>query len=207
MTIKMNIAAGIAAGFLLTATTAAASITYAGSVTPVPVFGVGNMLVVDYTFTTNGTIGSLSGADITGWTLQFNYNGNIQNLSGTGIDLVYGPNTGLFATPTDLNFDFTDTGARGFQVGSAVIGSLDFSTSGNEIISPPGTTLIPQITTFYFNPSLGAVFGGYNTKTGVEVIGTATAGGVPEPSSWAMLIAGFGLTGAAMRRKARRITA
>jgi hypothetical protein len=27
-------------------------------------------------------------------------------------------------------------------------------------------------------------------------------GGVPEPASWAMLIAGFGLTGAAMRRRA-----
>jgi hypothetical protein len=26
-------------------------------------------------------------------------------------------------------------------------------------------------------------------------------GGVPEPASWAMLIAGFGLTGAAMRRR------
>ncbi|WP_372917730.1 PEPxxWA-CTERM sorting domain-containing protein, partial [Sandarakinorhabdus sp.] len=25
--------------------------------------------------------------------------------------------------------------------------------------------------------------------------------GVPEPASWAMLIAGFGLTGAAMRRR------
>lgn len=38
---------------------------------------------------------------------------------------------------------------------------------------------------------------------------SASAAGpaVPEPSSWAMLIAGFGLTGAAMRRKARRITA
>ncbi len=29
------------------------------------------------------------------------------------------------------------------------------------------------------------------------------AGGVPEPSSWALLIAGFGLTGAAMRRRRR----
>lgn len=31
--------------------------------------------------------------------------------------------------------------------------------------------------------------------------------GVPEPSSWAMLIAGFGLVGAAMRRQARQVAA
>jgi PEP-CTERM motif len=32
-------------------------------------------------------------------------------------------------------------------------------------------------------------------------------GGVPEPASWAMLIAGFGLTGAAMRRRGERAVA
>jgi hypothetical protein len=31
----------------------------------------------------------------------------------------------------------------------------------------------------------------------------AYAGAVPEPASWAMLIAGFGLVGAVMRRQAR----
>ena len=34
-----------------------------------------------------------------------------------------------------------------------------------------------------------------------RVIGTA-AGAIPEPASWALLIAGFGLTGAALRRRA-----
>jgi hypothetical protein len=34
-----------------------------------------------------------------------------------------------------------------------------------------------------------------------------TAAGVPEPSSWAMLIVGFGLTGAAMRRRTRTVAA
>ena len=32
-------------------------------------------------------------------------------------------------------------------------------------------------------------------------------GGVPEPASWAMLISGFGLTGAAMRRRRMRVVA
>jgi PEP-CTERM motif len=42
---------------------------------------------------------------------------------------------------------------------------------------------------------------------GVDNIVSGTVGGVvPEPASWAMLIAGFGLTGAAMRRR-RMVTA
>nr|WP_310522913.1 PEPxxWA-CTERM sorting domain-containing protein [Polymorphobacter sp.] len=44
----------------------------------------------------------------------------------------------------------------------------------------------------------GANFVGYDNIT----LGSITAGGgVPEPASWALLIAGFGLTGAAMRRR------
>jgi PEP-CTERM motif len=43
-----------------------------------------------------------------------------------------------------------------------------------------------------FNPT-GYEAGAYDAFT--------TAGTVPEPASWAMLIAGFGLTGAAMRRR------
>ncbi len=38
----------------------------------------------------------------------------------------------------------------------------------------------------------------YDTALGQNEIG----GGVPEPTSWAMMIAGFGLVGAAMRRRA-----
>ena len=43
----------------------------------------------------------------------------------------------------------------------------------------------------------GANFVGYDNIT----LGSAIAGGVPEPTSWALMIAGFGLTGAAMRRR------
>ena len=41
------------------------------------------------------------------------------------------------------------------------------------------------------------------TMTGAFIIaaGTFTSGAIPEPASWAMLIAGFGLTGAVMRRR------
>ncbi|GGE16275.1 hypothetical protein GCM10011529_23330 [Polymorphobacter glacialis] len=53
-------------------------------------------------------------------------------------------------------------------------------------------------------------FGGTANQTGFDDItfGSATpGGGVPEPASWAMLIAGFGLTGAAMRRRRTAVVA
>ncbi len=40
-----------------------------------------------------------------------------------------------------------------------------------------------------------------NIQNGTLTISGPSVGGVPEPASWAMLIAGFGLTGAAMRRR------
>ena len=36
--------------------------------------------------------------------------------------------------------------------------------------------------------------------------GSLTFGGVPEPKSWALMIVGFGLAGAAMRRRAAKRT-
>lgn len=59
---------------------------------------------------------------------------------------------------------------------------------------------------------IGAVVLG-GGRGGAIVCGTPGApacpptGGVPEPSTWVMLIAGFGLVGTAMRRVARRVTA
>jgi hypothetical protein len=47
--------------------------------------------------------------------------------------------------------------------------------------------------------------GGGPTALRVEMAGTASAGGVPEPATWTMMIAGFGGVGALLRR--RRITA
>ncbi|OYU16536.1 MAG: hypothetical protein CFE37_00620 [Alphaproteobacteria bacterium PA4] len=46
------------------------------------------------------------------------------------------------------------------------------------------------------------------TAAGGETLAvTSIAPGVPEPASWAMLIAGFGLVGAAMRRRTIAVTA
>ncbi len=42
----------------------------------------------------------------------------------------------------------------------------------------------------------------FTSASGTFLTGGATPGGVPEPASWAMLLAGFGLVGSAMRRRA-----
>jgi opacity protein-like surface antigen len=57
-----------------------------------------------------------------------------------------------------------------------------------------GTTAAPTFTLGNFALS----FSGIDLDL---TIAAQSVGGVPEPASWAMLIAGFGLTGAAMRRR------
>ena len=49
---------------------------------------------------------------------------------------------------------------------------------------------------------LDAITLAYNASSGAVLYGT---GAVPEPATWAMMIAGFGLVGGAMRRRKTRI--
>jgi hypothetical protein len=60
----------------------------------------------------------------------------------------------------------------------------------------------PASLTFSFtqNNENGAIQGGFT-------LSTPPNGVIPEPASWAMLIAGFGLTGAAMRRRRSTVAA
>ena len=49
---------------------------------------------------------------------------------------------------------------------------------------------------------------GYGTVFKLSDTGfVVSVGGVPEPASWAMMIAGFGLVGAAARRRRQTVTA
>lgn len=72
-------------------------------------------------------------------------------------------------------------------------------------VTAPGQghlTISPNITV---NDGLRLQWGPSGYNAGVDqvnfTIGGAVTGGVPEPSAWALLILGFGLMGAAMRRR------
>jgi hypothetical protein len=79
----------------------------------------------------------------------------------------------------------------------------------NGVLTQLTTNGIPrpsvQVGTFSFSVNPGDSYGFFvRTTDGALGRGVLTVGAVPEPASWAMLIAGFGLVGAAARR--RRIT-
>jgi hypothetical protein len=182
----------IAAGGLL-ASTAASAITYSGS------FSVSNFisgygsLKADYTISTDGTIGALSGANYIGYTLYINYNNIISESSGSGSYFFY--DTGGSATASTLSFDFGTPG--NFLLFYDTKYALCFFANSTCVGEPAPSSSI------YFSPLNAS---GYLPRSsGVEVI--ATTGAVPEPASWALLVVGFGLVGVAARRRKAAVAA
>lgn len=78
--------------------------------------------------------------------------------------------------------------------------TVDFSLGDNEndFIGSQGTALVTLVTGGKtFTKSFTDVLGDPDYTVGPTNLGTI--GGVPEPTSWAMLLSGFGLLGGAMR--------
>ena len=92
------------------------------------------------------------------------------------------------------------------SAGSLVVPSETFGVSilgGAPVSFTPGTAYTTSVLTF-----VPTVASGIISFTGIAQAGNAATAldnlnisVVPEPASWALLIAGFGLTGAAMRRR------
>lgn len=70
-----------------------------------------------------------------------------------------------------------------------------------------GAFVATDNTTFSVTNSSGTSFTGTNgvTFTGGSGISSAITASVPEPATWAMMIAGFGLVGGTMRRRSTKI--
>ncbi|MFN7175420.1 MAG: PEPxxWA-CTERM sorting domain-containing protein [Thermaurantiacus sp.] len=158
---------------------------------------------VALSISTDGTLGVLASANIVDWTITVTRGPDSVTLLGP----LSGSNSGftlsatnLSATSSDLLFDFDVNGFFLIQtpnpgssqpfwcVQGLAGGCFDFSGPGEAVL---------------------AVFGDFNQFTrearqGLQVIasvGTGVPGVIPEPATWALLIAGFGLVGTALRRR------
>jgi PEP-CTERM motif len=110
----------------------------------------------------------------------------------------------------------TSAGALGFDVylndlgpltvnfynGASLLGSIAFLADANSTnnFQFAGITSAIPITSFRFTSTAGGTF-----NTGIDNLLAAapSTGAVPEPATWALLLVGFGLIGASMRRRAK----
>ena len=183
--------------------TMAAALSFAGTASAAIVYNVNQTVQtggVTGTITTDGTIGSIGSGNITAWNLILSGGAATFNLTNGNSGVFVTVPSHVTATAQNLFFDY-DTPNNGyllFQVsfGDATRYWCNAAGVGTSTCFQ-GATVTPQS---IGDPSLQV-----EARSGVQII--ATAGGVPEPAAWALMLAGFGLTGAAMRRRAKvRVT-
>lgn len=139
---------------------------------------------------TDGTIGTIGTANIVDWQFALADNGVNFTLNGAANSQRLVQGATLTATASGLFFDFSGTGLALFQNPSIGSGQNFICFVGNGVCGGAGNRI--SITT--------STFGDGIAQRGLQQIGVAS-GAVPEPASWAMLIAGFGLVGAVSRRR------
>ena len=106
---------------------------------------------------------------------------------------------GAFTHSTASGFSFAGNTFSGLAGGSENFGNLlGFNSTGlsagsySELITFNGFSRFPGLSDFSFGP----------ITLDVTAVVTGGAGGVPEPATWAMMLVGFGLVGAATRQGA-----
>jgi hypothetical protein len=183
----------IAAVAMLAAANGANATTYVATRT------VGTM-TAQLSITTDDTIGVLSSANIVDWTLKLSGQSRTATLEGyfgSENSRVEIKGAALSATATDLLFDFSlnSQAYMLFQVNDtsdiSIFRSLYCVQTWNCYDQNHGEEIIG----IGFLDSVHDIA----AKTGVQVL--ASTASVPEPASWAMMIGGLGVVGAAMRRR------
>jgi PEP-CTERM motif len=118
----------------------------------------------------------------------------------------------LFATTTDINQQSRIAASVGLAVweivyeagvGGYSVANGDFSTFGDfvDIQAQADSYLAAVLSGPLGNiNTLGALIA-FDNQSQVFLLGGGVGGGVPEPATWAMMIIGFGMIGAALRRR------
>ena len=105
-------------------------------------------------------------------------------------------NAGTYVTTNVRGQAFGDLG---FKFGSGDRVSLDISGGSNQAFF--------TINDGFYTVGQLSGFGAFVGNIGTSGITGITAGSVPEPTTWLLMIGGFGLVGSAMRRRATRVVA
>lgn len=161
------------------------------------VLGVGESVTATYTITTFVNLGADAAARrFLAWTFSPEQNGYVPGVDRVSVPIGYA----AFADPIGNNSSIDDfSGARSFSTGPAGaintngtgifdIGNIGFDPDSGEVVLS-GNSIAP--------PADVLPYGAFNPLPGMT--------GVPEPSTWAMLMMGFGLVGATMRRRTRSL--
>lgn len=144
------------------------------------------------TIATDGTLGLLTQSNIIGFNLQVSGPGaSILLTQANSIVRIAGSD--LNATANDLFFDYSGPSSYLlFQYGSFGTGMKYYCNSSVADTCFQGASAIPDS----FNSPSAQV----EMRTGNQII-ASSAGTIPEPASWALMIVGFGTIGAILRRK------
>ncbi len=151
--------------------------------------GVGG---VTGSITTNGVLGTLLPANILSWSLELTGDGASLHLTDLN-SIVYGAGSDVVATSSNITFDYS-SGDQGYLVFQqpAGVGNGHFYWCN---AAPAGGTCFAGISVVpLFVGDTTAVFA---LPRGVQVLATA-----PEPSTWVLMLLGFGALGLGAVRQA-----
>jgi len=148
---------------------------------------------VSVSLTTDGTVGVLSMANVTAWSFTLTNPGGTVTLDNSNSAFTFLSGSSFQATAADIAFDYSVAGHMQWDnFGMGGQSALCFDVPGAAftcIGNPPAETVDVN----------GIISNG--PRSGRFVLGTAQA--VPEPATWALMIGGFAMAGAAARRRVR----
>jgi hypothetical protein len=199
---SVKTAAILAASMLAMVATTAQATVYIGTRTL-------GTFAVNLSITTDGTLGTLARANITDWNIVVTATNPVNNslfTSSNSIAEVSG--TALSATASDLTFNFDSAQLSyvlfyNFPIPGISTHSYCVETASRNrcnIVVPGPHEAVYDVADPFGHGSFAL------QREGIGLLGTASivSSGVPEPASWALMIAGFGMVGAALRRRQRQ---